>query len=215
MPTINQHALLLSKTFEGLGDGDTKRPGLQFYWCPAKVATVGYGHALVDRASKLQVSVKNFGHSAASKARQAMFDEFGKETLTEEEAWALLKKDSEVREARLDLILAGVPTTEHEYGAMMSMLYNIGEANFKTTSVLRLHKARNKVESTADLETLIARSKLGKVSNITEAFAGWSKSDGQWSRGLFRRRLVEAKVYFGTDVTTAIATVDERIKRGI
>lgn len=68
------------------------------------------------------------------------------------------------------------PTTQNQFDAMFSLAYNIGLANFKTSSVLRYHKA-------------------GDYAKAKAAFALWNKQKGKVLNGLVNRRASEAAVY--------------------
>lgn len=67
-------------------------------------------------------------------------------------------------------------TTRHEFGAMVSLFYNIGIGNFTKSTVLREHKAGHKF-----------RAGL--------AFLMWNKAGGKVLLGLSRRRRAERRLY--------------------
>lgn len=80
--------------------------------------------------------------------------------------------------------LAGAPTTQGQFDAMVSLAYNIGMANFANSSVLTNHKAAH-------------------YSTAAMAFGLWNKqrdkATGQLKvlAGLTKRRDAEAAVYRG------------------
>lgn len=73
-------------------------------------------------------------------------------------------------------LLGTAPTTDNQFGAMVSLAYNIGLQAFKESTLLRLHKEGNYVGARAQ-------------------FPRWSRSGGQVMRGLERRRAAEADIY--------------------
>lgn len=129
---------------------------LEAYLCPAGVATLGFG-------------------STGPHVRMGM-------KITMAEAEELLRSDLAPREASLSALLGRAETTSDQYSAMLSLLYNIGEANFAKSSVLRFHKA-------------------GDYAGAAKAFRLWNKAKirGQLMplKGLTRRRAEEARLYLG------------------
>jgi lysozyme len=78
--------------------------------------------------------------------------------------------------AGVESLLGGAPTTDNEFSAMVSLAYNVGLGNFRTSTLLRLHKEGDTVGAKAQ-------------------FARWSRANGQVMRGLERRREAEAQLY--------------------
>ncbi|MCW2405022.1 GH24 family phage-related lysozyme (muramidase) [Sphingobium sp. B1D7B] len=72
--------------------------------------------------------------------------------------------------------LAGSATTQSEFDAMVSLAYNVGLANFSSSTLLKKHKAGDKVGAKAE-------------------FARWNKAAGKVMAGLTRRRAAEAALY--------------------
>lgn len=64
----------------------------------------------------------------------------------------------------------------NQFAAMTSFAYNVGVANFRKSSVLRLHNE-------------------GKHPEAAAAFAMWNKAGGRVRAGLTRRRAAEAALY--------------------
>jgi lysozyme len=85
--------------------------------------------------------------------------------------YAILK-----REIVLNDLLDGCDTDVAQFGAMLSLLYNIGSGNFADSSVLRFHRQGNWVGAAA-------------------AFHLWNKAAGTPMAGLTRRRKAEAELY--------------------
>ena len=100
---------------------------------------------------------------------------------TQEQADARFAEDLLTKYGRaLNKMLEGVRTTQNQYDAMLSLVYNIGIAGFRGSTVLRKHKA-------------------GDYQNAARAFVMWNKNDGKVMRGLTRRRLAEADLYDDPD----------------
>lgn len=121
---------------------------LKAYLCPAKVWTIGYG-------------------STGRHVKPGM-------TITEKEAESLLRKDL-ARFERKVAALAKSPTQE-QFDAMVALAFNIGEAGFERSSVLRAHNDRDFVRA-------------------EQAFAMWNKAGGRVLKGLVNRRAEEATLY--------------------
>ena len=125
---------------------------LDSYRCPAGVATIGFGHTGPD-------------------VRIPM-------TITPGEADRLLDKDLARFETGVTAMLTGVPTTEDEFSAMTSLAFNIGLGKFATSTLLKRHKAGNKV-------------------GAATAFLSWVYAGGKKLNGLMRRREAEKELYEG------------------
>ncbi|TCM21467.1 GH24 family phage-related lysozyme (muramidase) [Novosphingobium sp. PhB165] len=72
--------------------------------------------------------------------------------------------------------LAGAPATQNQFDAMVSLAYNVGQANFNASTLLRKHRA-------------------GDFSGAAAQFAAWNKAAGKPMAGLTARRADEAKLY--------------------
>lgn len=68
------------------------------------------------------------------------------------------------------------PVTPNQFGACLSLAYNIGPGNFAKSSVLRKTKARD-------------------FAGAAASFALWNKAGGKVLAGLTRRRAAEAALY--------------------
>lgn len=126
---------------------------LQAYRDPVGIWTIGYGHTLGAHKGQL---------------------------VTEAEAVALLREDLASAEGRVNAWTRDVETSPNEFAAMVSLCFNIGSGNFRTSSVLRLHRARQNDAAGA-------------------AFLLWNKGhvDGKLVvlPGLKRRREAERRLY--------------------
>lgn len=81
-----------------------------------------------------------------------------------------------LREDQLRRLLKTAPTTQNQFDAMMSLMYNIGMEAFRRSTLLRLH---------LEGEYLMAASQ----------FPRWNKDNGKTIRGLTRRRHREQSLY--------------------
>ena len=101
-------------------------------------------------------------------------------TITEEQAAQFLRQDLAHAEASVDHMTSPAPTTNNQFAAMVSLCFNIGSGNFKTSSVLRLHRERD-------------------YTSAADAFLRWDKAhvNGQLEEvaGLLRRRQAEKALY--------------------
>ena len=95
---------------------------------------------------------------------------------THEQVLARFAKDLEERYAQLDTILGAVPTTDSQGAAMLSLLFNIGSGNFKTSTVAKEHKTKH-------------------YDRAANAFLLWNKAGGMIVGGLVRRRKAERELY--------------------
>ena len=105
------------------------------------------------------------------------------QTITQEEAEQLLRQDLGRFQDAVASAIAGGATTANQYGAMVSLCYNIGPGNFHTSTVLRDHKA-------------------GNYPGAADAFLLWNKAGGKVLAGLDRRRHEERSLYLTPDVGT-------------
>lgn len=113
--------------------------------------TVGYGHTGPDVHAGLVINERE--------AEQYLLGD-------------LLEAQHDVEQA-----VAGTPTTDNQFSAMVSLTYNIGGANFRKSSVLKYHRmGKNKLAAGAFLLWINA----GKMKKVP---------------GLVRRRNTEAKLY--------------------
>jgi lysozyme len=123
---------------------------LEAYKCPANVWTIGYG-------------------STGPHVKRDM-------AITPGEAERLLDKDLERFEVGVEAMLCGVPTSEDEYSAMVSLAFNIGLGAFATSTLLKRHKAGNKV-------------------GAAKSFLSWIYAAKKPLPGLIRRREAEKALY--------------------
>lgn len=195
---VSSDGLTLVQTAESLQ--------LKVYYCSAHIATIGWGHALTTPTGQ-EIDYDVFGRAKADQlAAEAMQRMYGRQSITREEADALLTADL-ARYAQTVNKVVDASTYQCEFDAMVSFCYNVGPGNFLASAVARLHKAGNKHIGTLSLSGLCAQSKAkASPTNMQLAFARWSNANGQWTLGLYRRRVAEIMVYGGTDAKTAVKT---------
>ena len=119
------------------------------YKCPAGHWTIGYGHRILEGESFTQI--------------------------TKAEGEALLAKDLEPRAALLASTV-NVPLTENQKTALISLIYNIGGANFKQS-------------------TLLKKLNKGDFDGARKQFSAWIYAKGKVSKGLVARRKAEAALF--------------------
>ena len=149
---VNSKALELIKEFEGLR--------LEAYQDSVGVWTIGYG--TTSRAG-IGVTVgpgMKISQSEAERYLQDALDKFGEK------------------------ILPGFTRqpTPDQYGAMISLAYNIGPTAFLKSTCLR-------------------RFNAGDIEGAADALTWFNKAGGQVLRGLVRRREAEAALMLGADTT--------------
>lgn len=129
---------------------------VEAYLCPANVWTIGWGSTGNDPFNGGKI---------------------GKGTVwTQEQCDTRFEQHlTQFERAVLDG-LAGRPTTQAQFDAMVCLTYNIGPAAFARSTVLRKHNA-------------------GDFDGAAKAFLMWNKAGGKVLRGLTRRREAEAALY--------------------
>ena len=78
--------------------------------------------------------------------------------------------------AGVEAALDGAQTLPREFGAMVSLAYNIGTGAFASSTLARKHRA-------------------GDTAGAAAQFARWNKQAGRVLAGLTRRRAAEAALY--------------------
>lgn len=143
---INQSALDLIKEFEGLR--------LETYRDSVGVLTIGYG---TTAAAGVGIN-----------PQPGM-------TITQAQAEQYLRAGVEKFAAQIRPMIK-VPVTPNEFGACVSLAYNIGPGAFTRSSVLRFLNA-------------------GSKDIAAQKFALWNKAGGKVLAGLTRRRAAEAALF--------------------
>lgn len=148
---INDSTLNLVKEFEGLE--------LAAYRDPVGVLTIGYGYT--NRAG--------FGPGVKSG-----------DVWTEETADEMLAEGLERFGARIKPLFKRTPT-DNQFGAMVSLAYNIGTGAFSKSTCLR-------------------RFNAGDLEGAAEALQWFNKAGGRVLRGLTRRRTAEAELFLSGSI---------------
>jgi len=146
MMQINQDTLDLIKEFEGFR--------AKAYKCPAGVWTIGYG----------TTAAANVG-----------IDPVPGMVITEDEAEAYLEATLEKFGFQIQPYITA-PINNNEYGAFISLAYNIGPGAFKKSSALR-------------------KFNEGDKAGAAKALLLWNKAGGKVLKGLVRRREAEKKLF--------------------
>ena len=167
-------ALAIIKAWEGLEDGDPSTVNLDPYLCPADVATIGWGHAIVDPRTGRQLT------GAAGKARARELYPRG---ITIEEAEMLLRADLEPRAAAVEAAVC-VPLSDAQFGALVSLTFNIGIGSTSRGSGFLG-------------STLLRRLNAGQYDAVPAEFMKWNKVHGTPSKGLTNRRRAEVALWSG------------------
>ncbi len=183
---VPQEAVDLIKAFEGIPDGDPSTVNIDAYLCPAGVWTIGWGHAIVDGGAQLK--------GAGGKARARALYPGG---ITRDQAEALLRGDLVPRAAQLSRLLK-VDIDDAGFGALISLLFNIGAANLAASTLLRKLNAGDRVGAA---DQFLAWDKA-RVNGVLQPLAG-----------LTRRRRAERAMFLGQD-WRAEAAMPARRSRG-
>ena len=155
--SVNQATLNLIKQWEGCK--------LVAYQCSAGVWTIGYGTTA--------------GADVGVKPTYGM-------TITKERAEDLLRQGVDKFAATVDALIT-TKVNANEFGACVSLAYNIGPNAFAKSTVLRELNAGNKDKAAA-------------------AFKMWNKADGDIVKGLVNRRNAEVTLFL-TPVSADMHTV--------
>jgi lysozyme len=142
----------LIKSFEGLR--------LEAYQCSAGVWTIGYGHT----GALSRIDGDN------GKVRQG-------DTITRAQADFYFDGDTAKFEAAVNA--AAIPNlNQNQFDALVSLCYNIGEAAFNGSTLLRLAKVN------------------AQDGRIRYELLRWASASGRPNEGLRKRREKEAELYF-------------------
>ena len=149
--SISDQGLNLIKKFEGLHKVDADGMVVP-YRCPSNVLTIGFGHTKGVK--------KNM-------------------RITKQEAEDLLRDDMKIYEAEVKR-LVDVPLTQFQFDALVSFVYNLGAANFNSS-------------------TLLKKLNAGDYAAVPAQFMRWNKArvNGKLQplTGLTRRRSAEAALF--------------------
>jgi len=157
---INEAGIDLIKYFEGLIDGDQSTVNIDPYLDPVGIWTIGWGHAIVRQGRFLR------GEADRELARSLY-----KGGITEPQAERLLRAD--LMDAGRDVMAAAaVELNDDEYAALVSFTFNLGAGNLRSSTLLRLLNAGDRV-------------------GASRQFGRWVLAGGKRLEGLVRRREAE------------------------
>lgn len=160
---INQATIDLIKEYEGFE--------AKAYKCPAGVWTIGYGTTAAADVGITPAAGMVIGKSEAEGYLHAALDKFSNQITP------AIKN----------------PINENEFGAFLSLAYNIGATAFKKSSALRHFNAGDKVKA-------------------ADAMLLWNKAGGKVLAGLVRRRTAERALFLTpVGAVTQTRTQDMRI----
>jgi lysozyme len=125
---------------------------LEAYLCPAKVVTIGYGTTRIN-GKPINLGTK----------------------ITVEEAERLLKEDLKAFEAAVTRHTT-VELNQNQFDALVSFVYNVGEGNFRSSTLLKLLNS-------------------GNYEGASEQLLRWTRANGQVLPGLVRRREAEKRLF--------------------
>lgn len=95
--------------------------------------------------------------------------------ITPQQADALLRADLAKFEVYVSAMLTG-RTNSNQFSALVSFAFNVGPANLRSSTLLRMHNA-------------------GDFDGAEDQFARWNKAAGKAMAGLTKRRAAEAALY--------------------
>ncbi len=101
----------------------------------------------------------------------------------------VLKADVATFEKAVNDSITGVALKQEEFDALVSLAFNIGASNFKSSTLVRKIN-ENKYRNGTDTG---ARDKA--IDEIAKAFGAWNKSGGKVLSGLTKRREAEAGMF--------------------
>jgi len=109
----NEQGIYIIKKYEGLVDGDPETPGLDPYYDPIGIPTIGYGSTYGIDGTRVTMS-----HRA----------------ITSDEASYLLKRELSYTETYVAKLVIQ-PVTINQFSALCSLTYNIGSGNFQASTM--------------------------------------------------------------------------------
>lgn len=96
--------------------------------------------------------------------------------ITKEDAYKLHTQDVNVFSLGVSKMII-VPTTDNQFGAIVSLAFNVGLGNLKTSTLIRKLNQKN------------------PISDIANEFLKWNKGGGKIIAGLTRRRIAERELF--------------------
>lgn len=138
---------------------------LEAYRCPAGVLTIGYGHTGIDVKPGIKI--------------------------TQEKAGSLLKNDLIIHCNNVSKLVK-VSLKQNQFDALVSLEFNIGYGNFKSSSILRLLNTGKYKEAG---ERFLGINPAGKT--LKEKYTGYWVFDSNKNvlPGLIKRRQAEKELF--------------------
>jgi len=147
---IGAKGLDLIRRFEGFALVSYPDPGSH----DGNPWTIGYGHASPDIHSGMRWTQRQCDNALAAD---------------------LCRFEATVRDG-----IGDKPTTQDQFDSFCSLCFNIGPAAFKSSTLLKMHKA-------------------GRTMEAADQFLRWNRNAGKVMQGLTNRRQAERALYLGTD----------------
>jgi len=111
-------------------------------------------------------------------------------TITEDQAEAFLRQDIGWAEAVVDRYVK-VPLTQSQYDILVSFAFNVGEGQFRTSTLLRKLNA-------------------GNYDAVPRQLLRWTYDNGEYIQGLKNRRIAEAAMWNEAPVEMPVTAKPER-----
>lgn len=115
-----------------------------------------------------------YGSTAYKNGRKIMLGD----TITEEEAYDMLKFEVDKKAVSVNTLTKDVLLTQNQFDSLVSFAYNVGIGAFQKSTLLKKVKFNSNDVS------------------IGEQFMRWTVNDGRQLKGLVNRRKAEATLYF-------------------
>lgn len=146
---VNQAAIDLVKSFEGIPDGNPATVNIDPYLDPIGIWTIGWGHAITWK-----------GRFLRGEADRAQVKSLYPDGLTRDQVLALLHGDL-VDTGRDVLALVTAPLNDNEFGALVAFTFNVGSGNLGKSTLLRMLNTEDR-QGAAD-QFLVWNKAGGKV----------------------------------------------------
>lgn len=129
---INQAAIDLLKSYEGIPDGDPSTVNIDPYLDPVNIWTIGWGHA-----------IRYNGRFLKGETDRAQMHALYPDGITLDQAEALLHADLIDTGRDVQTMLA-VPVNDNEFGALTSFAFNLGTGNLRSSTLLKKLNANDR-----------------------------------------------------------------------
>jgi len=140
---------------------------LTAYRCPANVCTIGYGHTT---------------SAGAPPVKDGM-------TITQQQADDILSRDLHQYETAVTT-LVHQPLNQHQFDVLVDFVYNAGDKNLQSS-------------------TLLKKVNAGKFDEVPAELMKWTKGGGKVLPGLVRRRQAESAWWSSGEATAASVAKEE------